>query len=390
MSEKKILVVHTTGDWWESRYHFKQIPALRNAGYIVYHLIKLQETTDSVDGNFIKVSPKYIRVTGGLSILRIILKSKINVIQICNIETLPLGIFLSIFFRKIVFYDCIEDHKSSLLYSKPNMSRISRIIISNLVVLFEKIAQLTFRGIITSDPYIYHSFKIIRNHKKMLFYNMPALRDFKNISCSQKKYDLVVLGSMSIRTGVLDVLRALIELRKEKVFANLKLIGDPYLDKELGIKLNEMRKDMDIFDYVKVTGKIPFYQVPNELIECRIGIIPLLDLPKFNNNIAMKQWEYWALGLPVIASRLGPQHYFLIENYNGLFYEPGNIDDLKTKILELIRNCAKIEELGINGLRKINSEWNSENQEAKLINFYNLRLKNLEYFENELPRTKII
>ena len=66
---KSILFIHTTGDWWESRYQYKQIPALINAGYNVIHLIKDQDTSACNNCNFIKVLSKKIRTTGGLILL---------------------------------------------------------------------------------------------------------------------------------------------------------------------------------------------------------------------------------------------------------------------------------------------------------------------------------
>ncbi len=390
MIEKKIIFIHTTGDWWESRYHYKQIPALKNAGYNVIHLVRYQDTSTCDDCSLVKVSSKGIRATGGLILIFKILKLKGNIIQICNIEALPLGIILSVFFRKKVFYDCIEDHYSSMLYSKTDYPKRIRMLFAKLVLLFERIAEKTFMGFITSDPYIYESHQIISKGKKMLFYNMPALRNFGSIQTSdQKCFDLVILGSMSIRTGVLDVLRAMVELRKENIMVTLKLIGDPYKDKKLEVEMKKLLKENNFNKQISISGKIPFYKVPLELSNCRIGLIPLLDLPKFQNNIAMKQWEYWALGLPVLASKLTPQKYFIKDGYNGIFYEPGNIEDLKLKILHLLRNPEKIKTLGRNGQKKFYDEWNSENQERKYVDFYNLCIEKHNYFETELPPIKL-
>jgi len=387
---KNVLFIHTTGDWWESRYQYKQIPALKKAGYNVIHLIKNQDTSACSNCNFIKVSSRKTRATGGLNLLFKTLKLNIKIIQICNIETLPLGIILSVFFRKKVFYDCIEDHYSSMLYSKTNHPIFIRKLFAELVFILERIAEKTFVGFITSDPYIYEFHRLIRKEKKMIFYNMPALRVFHNFETKEsKQFDLVVLGSMSIRTGVLDVLRAIVELRKDNIIVSIKLIGDPFKDKELGVEVKRILTENNIKEQISISGRIPFYKVPLELSKCRIGLIPLLDLPKFQNNIAMKQWEYWALGLPVIASKLKPQEYFIKDGYNGLFYKPGNIEDLKLKIIQLIQNPAMIKMLGENGRKKFKEEWNSENQEKKYVDFYTLLLKNQDYFEAELPPIKI-
>ena len=44
--------------------------------------------------------------------------------------------------------------------------------------------------------------------------------------------------------------------------------------------------------------------------------------------------------------------------------------------------------MGENGRYKVFNEWNSENQEKKYIEFYNLRLKGKQFYEKQLPPIK--
>jgi len=321
----KVLFLHTTGDWWESRYQFKQIPALRANGFEVYHVIRAQNTDELADDNIIQIpnnEVKWIRSSGGINLFFRILRLKHSVIQICNLELLPLGILLSIITKKKVFYDCIEDHYNAMLQSKTWLPKWSCKILALGVKLTEGIASLTFKGFIVSDPSIYKTHKLLPNYKKVLFYNMPPKKIFEIINSDSKvkKYDLVVLGSMSVRTGVLDVLEAISMLKIDGIYVNVKLIGDPFKDKQLKARILDIIKVNNIEEQITITGKIPFEQVPQQLSVCKIGVIPLLNLPKFQNNIAMKQWEYMALGMPVITSNLIPQNLFIKENFNGLFY----------------------------------------------------------------------
>jgi len=383
---ESILLVHTTGDWWESRYHYKQVYALKKAGYKVHHMLKEQDVLLAEDKDIILVTPKRLRITGGLSILKKVLKTNCKVIQICSLETLPLGIVLAIFFRKKVFYDCIEDHYYSLLHSKTNLPKFVRRIIAKFILFLEFLASKLFKGFIVSDPYLYQYHKRVKSTRKMIFYNMPPLRQFgkpnRNV---EKKWDLIILGSMSIRTGVYDVVKAIKKLRDEGIVVSLKLIGDPYRDPDLSRELSKYIPEHKLGNQIHNTGKIPFYQVKKEMEECSVGVIPLLDLPKFQNNIAMKLWEYMALGLPVIASDLPPQRHFVKENVTGLFYPPGNIQILCEKIKNLLEDTSRVRTIGENGIDRIHIDWNSENQEKKYIDFYRKILNNADYEESELP-----
>lgn len=381
--QKEILVLHTTGEWWESRYHYKQIPALIEDGFRITHLFSKQQRIEQLNYDIIEVRQKFIRMTGGLNLLLKVLNSRIKVVQICNVELLPLGIVLSLFFRKIIFYDCIEDHFNSILHSKTSIPKLARYFLAYYIKILEFLASKTFSGIILSDPYLYKS-STAKAAQKMIFYNMPPnnlISQFK--SNDEKSIDLVVLGSMSVRTGVLDVINA-IDLLKDKNI-KLKLIGDPFIDKDLQKILNQKLANKELKEKIVITGKVPFTEAINELKNCKIGVIPLLDLPKFRNNIAMKQWEYMAFQMPVISSKLLPQTYFIKEGINGMFYEAGNVDDLVKAVLKLIDDPGLISQMGSNGRDLVVKEWNAQTQQSKYIEFINLRMLDKPYVETQIP-----
>jgi len=394
---KNILFLHTTGNWWDHRYYFKQMPALVNAGFSVSYLVSTTETIDNPQIKTITVShktSKKARISGGFNLLRQALKSEYSLIQICNIELLPLGIFLALFTPKKVFYDCREDHYNAMLFGKVWFPKWIRLLLATGVKVLEFLASKSFTGFIVSDPAIFKMHRHMPDKKKVLFYNMAINQQFENERKkyieTEKLYDLVVLGSMSIRTGVLNVIEALVALKKQGFSLKLKLIGNPRIDQSLWEKMETLIIEENLLDQLHITGKVPYSEVPKELMNCKIAIIPLLDLPKFRNNIATKQFEYMAAGLPIISSKLQPQQYFIQENFNGLFYEPGNVEDLVEKIKFLIEKPEYAKKLGTNGLNKTQEDWNSENQQKKYVQFYLNRIQNKPYEENQLPPIKIL
>lgn len=394
--KKNILFVHTTGSWWDHRYYFKQMPALVNAGLSVTYLVSASEEIHNPKIKSIVVSEKIskrARISGGFNLLGTVLKSDCNLIQICNLELLPLGVFLALFTKKKIFYDCREDHYNAMLYSKVWFPKWIRLFLATGVKVVEFMASKTFTGFIVSDPAIYKMHRYMPVKKKVLFYNMAINQQFENERIksinTQKVYDLVVLGSMSIRTGVLNVVEALAALKKQDFILKLKLIGNPRVDQSLWEKIEKLIQKENLKDQICITGKLPYAKVPKELMDCKIAIIPLLDLPKFRNNMATKQFEYMAAGLPIISSRLQPQQYFIQEGFNGLFYEPGNTTDLVAKIQILFEKPEFAKKLASNGLQKTMEDWNSENQQNKYVDFYLKRIQNQPYSENQLPPIEI-
>lgn len=388
--KKNILFVHTTGPWWDHRYYFKQMPALQKEFANITYLVKEDKSIKDCPFALVTVSAKKIkwaRLTGGLNLFFYLLTSRQDAIQLCNIELLPVGILLGLFSRKKIFYDCREDHYHAMLHSKVWFPKWFRYFLGFGVKVIEFFAAKTFTGFIDSDPAIYKFHTFMPDHKKMIFYNMALAEQFNSpaIDRSEKKFDFTVLGSMSIRTGVLDVVKSIASLNKQGIATNLKLIGDPESDRRLFEQVQDVIRANEIQNHIFITGRVPYFRIPFELADCKVGIIPLLDLPKFQNNIATKQFEYMASEMPVIATNLPPQQIFIQEGFNGFHYEPGNIDELRSKMQYFLTNPDEIRRMGGNAFRKINLDWTSESQQAKYIEFYKLRMENKPYREKQIP-----
>ena len=121
---------------------------------------------------------------------------------------------------------------------------------------------------------------------------------------------------------------------------------------------------------VTVTGWIPYDRVPEMLIEAKIGLVTLLDQPKFRKNIACKAFEYMARGMPCVCSDLPPQRVFIREGENGLFYRPGDAEGLADRIALLLDDPARAAAMGETGRQDVERYWNAERDQEVLRGFY--------------------
>jgi glycosyltransferase involved in cell wall biosynthesis len=121
---------------------------------------------------------------------------------------------------------------------------------------------------------------------------------------------------------------------------------------------------------VELRGTLPYEEVPAWIRSGRIGLVPLLPLPKFMKNITTKTFEYWACGLPVIASDLPPIRPFCVDGYNGVLCAPGSARDLARAIRFLLATPTQSEAMGRNGQRQVYETWNNSSQTANLLSFY--------------------
>lgn len=84
--------------------------------------------------------------------------------------------------------------------------------------------------------------------------------------------------------------------------------------------------------------------------------------------------ESFALGKPVIGSKIGGIQE-LIEDYKtGLTFEPGNAEELKKNILYLINNSEKISHLGRNARNFVEQTCNPNRHYKELMNIYRLAI----------------
>jgi glycosyltransferase involved in cell wall biosynthesis len=144
-----------------------------------------------------------------------------------------------------------------------------------------------------------------------------------------------------------------------------------YTDGEKGLAtIDAALRKRSLCDQVEFHGRLAHTQVPGWLRAGRIGLVMLQAVPKFMKNIPSKMFEYWACGLPVLASDLPPIRQFLVEGENGYLFAPASAAQLAERITYLLSNPEQCRSLGSAGQRMVETQWNNDRQIAQLIDFY--------------------
>jgi glycosyltransferase involved in cell wall biosynthesis len=115
---------------------------------------------------------------------------------------------------------------------------------------------------------------------------------------------------------------------------------------------------------------MPYSHVPTWIRSGRIGLVTLQPIAKFMKNIPTKMFEYWACGLPVIASDLPPIRPFLADGKNGLLFDPSSAEDLARAIQWLVKYPHEAVTMGQYGQKQVFAEWNNRRQINGLISLY--------------------
>ena len=119
-----------------------------------------------------------------------------------------------------------------------------------------------------------------------------------------------------------------------------------------------------------ISGLIPHNQIAQEISRAKIGIIPLPSLPKFHNNIPQKLFEFMALGMPVVLSDLPPSRPFVGDGVCAFMVPPKDYGAYADAIIRLLNNPTLRRQMGAEGQRRIEQEYNWEKESQKLIDLY--------------------
>lgn len=156
--------------------------------------------------------------------------------------------------------------------------------------------------------------------------------------------NLLFLGALIKRKGVIDLLKSLAELNKENINSYILNIAGSG-DEESNLK--EYVNENNLTNNVKFLGWINSDKKRNILESTDIFV-----LPSYNEGLPIAILEALSYGIPVISTNVGSISEAVLDNKNGYLFEPGDIMALKNSLKNLILNSNIRKELAKNA-RKI-------------------------------------
>lgn len=156
-------------------------------------------------------------------------------------------------------------------------------------------------------------------------------------------------------------LRTLVNAAKINPQFRIMIAGDG----ELASEISEMIACQHIGN-VTLVGHVEGEALISLVANANFTIIP----SEWYENYPMSIIESFACAKPVIASNIGALPDLVIDNYNGLLFEPGNAVQLSNKIKYLFEHPNKATLLGKNGLRAVMANNDPEQHFQKIMNVY--------------------
>jgi glycosyltransferase involved in cell wall biosynthesis len=197
------------------------------------------------------------------------------------------------------------------------------------------------------------------------------IRDKYNIYSSPL---LVCASELALWHGVEVLIRAIPYLKKE--FPDVKVIitGGHHSDSESVMRhrqLGTMAKDLGVQNSVIFTGWVPREELIAILKEADIGVDPRIPSPKKILGFSpLKDFEYMACGLPIVASDTPETREIFKNGEMGILTPPNDPIGLSEVLIGLLSDKQKAYQMGLNAKKAFERRYTWKKRAKDLIKIY--------------------
>jgi len=171
---------------------------------------------------------------------------------------------------------------------------------------------------------------------------------------------VLFLGRLGKRKGIYDIINAIEILKKENI--QFILAGDGEIN-----EVKEVLYKKGLQSKVNVPGWISGNDKQDLLSKSDVYI-----LPSYNEGLPISILEAMAAGLPVISTPIGGIPDAVIDGKNGYLIEPGDFEDLASKILMITKDYNLWKKLSIGSIEIGEDKYDMPRIENELLKLYKL------------------
>lgn len=357
----KVCHISTVHPLHDIRILYKECFSLAEAGFDVSLVINA-EKEEVINGvKVIPLKPSKNRVARVLfkpfSALSKALKTKSKIYHFHDPELIPLGIFLKILGKKVIF-----DSHENVTHQIENKTWLGPKFIRKIVAFFyriiEKFGIWCFNSVISVTPEIV---QFLSPKKGVLVSNYPIISMIEEIEQAEKFEENTI-----IYAGGLTKIRGLLEICKAVSLTDLpvKLLLYGAWESE-AFKEECLKQDTEKIEYL---GKVPMEEIYYNMKKAHIGIATFLPEKNHLNCLPNKIFEYMTCGIPIIISNF--DYWKNAYGEYAFFVNPEDPKEIKKAIETFFNNKDKYQNIGEVGYQEIKQNYSWESEAKKLINLY--------------------
>ncbi|MGI1794785.1 glycosyltransferase [Acinetobacter variabilis] len=283
-----------------------------------------------------------------------------DIYHIHDPELIFCGLKLKKLGKKVVF-DAHEDFPKQIL-TKRYIPIFIRKVLSNIASWGEKYYCSKFDGIVGATPFIAQKFANI-NKNVVNINNFPKVEELHTVEKVNRAIGhICYIGGISIERGINEVLDALL-LTKQRVALDL---AGKFHSQELESSI----KTHGGWARTNFLGFVDRNEIKILLAKTQIGLVTLHPTINYLDSLPVKLFEYMCAEIPVIASDFPLWREIVLKHNCGICVDPQNPQEIADAIDYLIANPDIAIEMGRNGFKAIQEEFNWACEEQKLFSFY--------------------
>ncbi|MBZ0282933.1 MAG: glycosyltransferase family 4 protein [Anaerolineae bacterium] len=192
----------------------------------------------------------------------------------------------------------------------------------------------------------------IRGDKINLVRNMPDNRFYlgERELPSSEHFTLLFAGTIAERYQLHDVIKAVKIARQQAPHVFFRIVGKLDKEGEYPDQLQNLVHELQLQNAVEFHPPVPLNDMPNLLRQAHLGVEPSRHDPYTDYVLPLKLLECVAAGVPCLVSRRPTiENYFSDEDL--AYFEPGDIEGIAARIVELAQSPEKLKTLADNAQR---------------------------------------
>ena len=188
---------------------------------------------------------------------------------------------------------------------------------------------------------------------KFRFNKKKRIRLRKQYSVSKNTFVFLYLGRVNKDKGIAELIEAFQKIKKN-LDVLLIFVGTI--------------EDTKLTHLLKNKKKILYFNYTNRP-EDWFSTADILCLPSHREGFGTVVIEAASCAIPTLCSNIYGLHDAVIDNKTGFFHEVGSIDDIKKKMLYIIKNRKLVKNYGISARKKILADFEQSVITKKLLSF---------------------
>ncbi len=259
------------------------------------------------------------------------------------------------------------------------------------------VERLTFAlaDTVISTNESYRKIALTRGHKKpedvFVVRSGPDLSRFQPLPIDEtykrnKKYLVGYLGVMGEPEGIdylLESIRHIVGDRKRQDIHFMLIGSGPMFE-----QMQNLAVQLGVSKFVEFTGRIPDSELLARLSSCDVCVNPDKKMPYNDKSTMNKIMEYMAMGKPIVQFDLLEGRYSARE---ASVYAKGNDSiDFADKILELLADPQKREQMGAIGMRRMKEKLEWRYQIPILLKAYGVKDCSKTIIKNTSTKLNVI